>query len=1605
MTSWTQKKLRIDVVADFAVERSKSGPNAEFIQFIKDLYKHAAPEELNNRPIEELYAAALSLWKYAQQRDKNLCKIRVFNPTLEEHGWPASHTIIQIINDDMPFLLDSVTSNLLEDGNDLHMLVHPIMTFKRDAKGNITTDKAGKEVTESIMHIEITAMTDPEQIAELEAKLSKVLGFVRAAIDDWKVMLGKMDDVGKNLKSLPKTVLDPQKRDVAVNFLNWLKNDNFTVLGYREYFHDSKAPHKTKGEGYGMLREPDEYVLKGPEGLVPTSPEIEDFMAQDEIMLITKANVKSLIHRVVHLDYIGFKKFDKKGATISEVRFVGLFTAQSYNQQAATVPYLDQKVHHVVSESGFSAESHDGRALMHILETLPRDELFQIDEEQLLETAMGILHLKVVPRCRAFIRKDRFERYVSALVFVPRDLYDSTLRGKVETILCEAFNGELSSRYAQLSNERIARWHFIIRTKPGDVPNPDTDSINKRLNEVAQRWTDHLQEVLNDRWGEEVGTTLFRTYHKSFSESYREHFDARFAVTDIEKLEQLPESQNIQFNFYRLVEDPDHAIRLKIYTSRQTIALSDCLPMLENLGLRVVEENAFTVVTEEGRSPITHTIHDFYMEDQTENSFDLAKMKDRLENTLRAVWIERVDNDGFNKLVLRAGLNYRQALILRIYSKYLRQLGLSYSETYMQDTLTQHCDIARDLSSLFEVYFSLVLPKGLDREAEAARLEQSIRTNLEQVDSLDQDRMLRSYLNVITSTLRTNFYQADKDGSNKPYISIKIKSSEVKEAPKPRPYAEIFVYSPRIEGVHLRAGPVARGGLRWSDRKEDYRTEVLGLVKAQQVKNTVIVPVGAKGGFVPKQIPVGADREQTLAEGITCYKTFISGLLDITDNLKDQNIIHPDNVVRRDGDDPYLVVAADKGTATFSDIANGLAQDYGFWLDDAFASGGSKGYDHKKMGITAKGAWVSVQRHFRERDINVQTDSITVAGVGDMSGDVFGNGLLCSEAVKLVAAFDHRDIFIDPNPDPATSYKERERLFNLPRSSWQDYNQKLMSKGGGIFPRSAKSIPLSPEMQDLLHFDATVKTATPNEVMRAILTSHADLLWFGGIGTYVKSTQENNSQVGDRANDAIRVDGRELNCTVVAEGGNLACTQRGRIEYALKGGLINTDAVDNSAGVDCSDNEVNIKILLNALVVDGKLTSQQRDSLLVEMTDEVSKIVLNDNYLQTQAISLARASSIRELDSFVRFMDDLEKSAHLDRELEFLPTDDELIDRTEKELGLTRPEISVLVAYAKMGLYDELMTSDFLDDPYLDKYLIRAFPIQLQTRYASEIAKHQLKRAIIAKEICNEIVNRGGIQAIKEETGAMAADIARASIIAREVFSLTALCEQIESLDYKAPATIQILMLMDVEAFARRQTIWFLNNTDTSRPLKDIIEQFRPGVEKLFEGSAALPNAQDDSLNCKIAMYCEQNVDRELAAHIANLELTVAACDMVLVAQEMDIDILDVARAYFLLGDKIGFDWLRAEAEVVESSDHWDRLATNSVVADLLDQQKNLTRSALANLKKGGDSVEAATAWLKKVDNSIHRIQKLITDFQVTGRINVTKLGFAARQIRNVIID
>jgi glutamate dehydrogenase len=1621
--SWTQKEDLVKAILDLAEQRVPRQQKVAIAAFINLFFHNASPEDILQRSADDLYSAALSAWKFIARRTLGAAKIRVFNPTMTEHGWQSSHTIVQIINDDMPFLVDSVTGNLVHEGINVHFVVHPILTILRDDKGERIdaqapatsgptsrptsgpTSSGGKTFQESLIHLEIDSKSAPESLARIAAKLDRVLKDVRAAVEDWKPMINKMGEALEGLKLSPPAIA-PEKVSEAQAFLAWLMDDNFTLLGYREFDHTGALPRAIDNSGLGILRDPDVHVFRSKDGLVAMSQEISEFLQQPEPMIITKANVRSMVHRVTHMDYIGIKKFDKSGKLCEELRFVGLFTSVAYSRRPQEIPYLRKKVDHVMERSGFDPRNHDGKILSHILENFPRDELFQISDDELLITAMGILHLQERPQAKIFVRRDKFERFVSVLVFIPRELYASGLRYRIEKILCLSFNGDISTRYAQLSNEAIARWHFIIRTKPGAVPTPNIDEINDRIIDVCRRWQDHLRDALTERWGEERAAELVDKYADAFSSVYREVFSAKIAVADIDKLEELKTPEDVRFNFYRLPEDPDTAVRLKIYHASRVIPLSDCLPMLENLGLKVIEEFGYNLEDTQSLAP-GGCIHSFYLTEPGGHELKISELKARLEETLTEIWSGNIENDSYNVLVLRSGLTPRQVVILRAYSKYLRQLGLSYSEEYMRDCLTQNAAIAHCLVDLFETRFDPNRPDA-NREEAAVKIIAAINAELDTVQSLDQDRILRSYLNVADASLRTNYYQTGKDGQIKPCLAIKIRSSDVLEAPLPKPFAEIFVYSPRVEGVHLRFGPVARGGLRWSDRREDFRTEVLGLVKAQQVKNTIIVPVGAKGGFVPKTMPKGADREAIMAEGIACYKIFVSALLDVTDNLTPAGVKSPPCVLRRDGDDPYLVVAADKGTATFSDIANGIARDYGFWLDDAFASGGSQGYDHKKMAITARGAWVSVQRHFREIGIDVQKEPITVTGIGDMSGDVFGNGLLMSPVVKLCAAFDHRDIFLDPNPDAAAGFTERKRLFDLPRSSWQDYEAKFLSKGGGIFSRTLKSIPLSPEVQGLLGL--RTDRASPIEVIRAILKAPVDLLWIGGIGTYVKASEQSHLDVGDRTNDSVRINGNELKAKVVGEGGNLGFTQLGRIEYAMtgaiNGGRINTDAVDNSAGVDCSDHEVNIKIPLNTLMHAGRLTEAERDKLLIAMTDDVAHLVLRDNYLQTLTISLSEAAAANQLEAHHRLIIALEKEGRLNRLLEFLPSEEELAERAALKKGLTRPELAVLVAYAKMQVSDALVASPVIDDTYFEDDLMAYFPKLLGQSYASALKNHQLRREIIATILSNDLINRAGpsfLPLVQYETEAGIAEIIRAYVIMREVFDLKTLWQDIDELDYKTPATIQTLMHLDIADFSRRQTLWFLHNAPKDLAISATIARYRAGISHLRTApDNILGDFERQILINKIGMLTEQGIAEPLARRVSNLEALGAACDICEVADSLARPVGDVAIAYFKVGAAFGLDWLRANAEMLNTEDNWDRRAVTSILEDILEQQRNLTREALRHTAKGKGG-DPSRIWLAEQAHPVARAAQIIAELGAAGPLNVAKLGYAARHIRSLI--
>ena len=1612
-----RKDAIIAEVIETARKKAPKKNHDEIVDFVQAFFAHAAPDDVTAQPVEQLYALALYMWTLGRERTPGKPKVEVFNPRRRRSGWATPHTAVAIINDDMPFLVDSITGGLaVTHRHRIHVVHHPILIVERNAKGRreriagvVDTERydGRAQGRESHMYLEIDAESDPEILDRLRRHIEDILNDVRLAVNDWRPMLAKIDETAADLTvHQPPVATELQEETIA--FLRWLGQDRFTFLGYREYRFEGDPSDSdfapVKGSGLGILRDPDRHILRGTRGFTPISPEIRHFLTLPKRPLITtKANVKATVHRPVHMDYVGVKIYDKTGGVVGERRFVGLFTSQTYAESPFETPLLRRKAENVLTRALFDRRSHAGKALRHIIESFPRDELFQIDEDRLLQTGLGILHLLKRPRPRAFIRRDQFERFVSALVYVPRDVYQSGLREAIAEILCNAFNGELSVYYAQLSEDVLARWHFIIRTQPGDVPDADEAGIDRQVAEAVKGWPERLREQLVDAHGEEEGLDLHRRYGQVFSIAYQEDFDPRQALRDIAKLEELEGPEAVGFEFYRHRGDDAGTLRLKMYHASQIVPLSQCLPMLENLGLRVISENAYEL--ERG---LGGCIHDFHIVKAGGGMIEDRSLKPLMEKLLGEVWTRRTENDAYNALVLNAGLDWRQIVVLRAYGRFLRQLGLPFGQAYVASSLTETPEIARQLLQLFETKFDPDRKGGArSREKAMAKLEASIGELLDAVASLDQDRILRNYLNLISATVRTNYFQAfdeHDDGGIASGLALKICSRDVEEAPLPRPWREIFVYSPRVEGVHLRWGHVARGGLRWSDRRQDFRTEVLGLVKAQQVKNAVIVPVGAKGGFVPKRLPSPANRDAYLAEGRACYQSFIASLLSVTDNLVGGKIVPPERILRHDDDDAYLVVAADKGTATFSDLANKIALKRGFWLGDAFASGGSHGYDHKAMGITARGAWVSVERHFREMGIDVSSDPVRVIGVGDMSGDVFGNGMLLSNSLRLVAAFDHRHIFIDPDPDPAKSFEERRRLFDLERSSWDDYDRALISKGGGIWSRSAKSVPLSAEMQALLRSER--KTLTPAELIHLLLKAETDLLWFGGIGTYVKAREESHADAGDRANDALRIDAEELGAKVVAEGANLALTQRARIAFARRGGKVNTDFIDNSAGVACSDSEVNIKIALAEAMAEGRLSRTDRDSLLVEMTEGVAELVLAENDLQTGALTLAEAQSDTARESHAGLIRTLEREGSLNRELEFLPSEEQISELALAQKGLTRPELAVVMAHAKLSLKAILLNGSVIDEPGLTIELAGRFPKQMRERFAEEIAGHRLRRELVATAMVNQVVNRAGltfVYDVREATGLGVDQILAAYLVCRDVFRLGELREAIDALDYQVPAAIQTLMHLELGDFTRQQTIWFLRNEARPFDIASLVDRYGKGVAALMARPESIlsPMAMAN-YDSKIGMYREQNVPDSLAARIAALLALDFACDVEKVAMGLERPAEEVARAYSEVGDRLGFDWLRQTSETIALEDHWDRLAARAELDDLADQQRELAHHILSD-GKAGDGRQCVETWLERQELTRMRADRLLAELRSSGPMSVAKLSFAARHMRSIL--
>lgn len=1593
---YTQLIERLTAMVRERFEKGHPHQSAALVDFCNHYYSAAPFQELQRKRSEDLYGMTVGLWDFIGAFPDGTPRIRVYNPRFEDHGWQSTHTIVEVLARDSAFLVDTVMMEVVRRGISIHSVMNNVYWAERDGDGVLQRfrfDQQGTGQREALIHIEIDRQPDEALLGDITRPLQETLGELAAAVQDFTAMQARTVAIVDELKTIRPEAAEASLNEVK-GFLQWLVRNHFTFLAMQEY-------RVVDRDGWPHLQAVDDTAL----GVARVCPEL-DLLEPDggpllhphKLIVFGKSGTRSRWHRPVYMDFVGVRKCNEAGEVVGEYRWLGLYTSLVFNNSPREFPIIGHKLRMVLEGSGLDPHGHDGKRLMQILETFPREELFQTSTEDLLKTAVGVLHIQDRRRLRLFVRHGEFGRFLSCLIYTPRDGYDTALRKRFQKVLHEYLDIEDLEFNTYFTESTLARLYIVLKVNKGSETSFDVAEVEERLVELARTWSDRLYETLIETAGEDRAGALFTRYAEAFSLSYREEFSTRTAVSDIEHIENLTADKPLSVSLYRSLEDDPRALRFKLYRLDRNIPLSDVLPMLEHLGLRVLGGRPYRIVL---REDCTVWIYDFSVRYDGESTIELEKIKQKFQQAFIQTWNGAAEDDSFNRLVLSVGLEWREVAVLRAYAKYFKQTGFAFSQTYIKDALVNHPTVTRLLVDLFELRFR---PGGEHSDSSEQALRTRILERLDQVESLDEDRILRRYLDMIAGTLRTNFYQKNSQGEYKSYISLKLSPRTIPDLPRPLPMYEIFVYSPRVEGVHLRGGKVARGGLRWSDRREDFRTEVLGLVKAQQVKNAVIVPVGAKGGFFPKNLPKSANRDEIMAEGIACYQTFVRGLLDITDNLVDGKVAPPVDVERKDDDDPYLVVAADKGTASFSDIANALSEEYRFWLGDAFASGGSMGYDHKKMGITARGAWVSVQRHFRELGIDVQTQPISVIGIGDMAGDVFGNGLLRSKTLKLVAAFNHQHIFIDPNPDPELSYAERDRLFQLPRSSWSDYKQELISTGGGIFLRSAKSIRLTPQMKE--RFDLSADAMTPTELISALLKAPVDLIWNGGIGTYIKSSKEQHTDVGDKANDALRVNGRDVRAKVIGEGGNLGMTQLGRIEYALNGGLCNTDFIDNAGGVDCSDHEVNIKILLNDIVQNGDLTVKQRNQLLVEMTDEVSRLVLENNYRQTQAISIARSESVYRMGEYKRYIQTLVASGKLDRELEFIPGEDELHERIVSGKGLMRPELAILLSYTKAIMKDELRDSTLPEDDYICREIEKAFPAVLADRYREPMTRHKLRREIIATQVASGMVDYMGITFVyrmRDAAGSTTADIARSFIAARDIFELERWWKQIEALDLRVSTDEQLDMMRMLIRLMRRATRWFLRNHRCGLNVEESIKRFQPGVKIVAESlPAVLRGPRRDVWEARHNRFVEKGVPSGLATFIAGADSMLPVLGIIQAAEVTGRPIPDVASVYFAIGSHLDLYWFSEQINGLNIENHWQALAREAYRDDLDWQQRTLTVGVLQMDSEAQTVEERIQVWASRNQDMIARWKLMAAELHSSDIKEFSMYGVALRELMDL---
>ncbi|WP_454713611.1 NAD-glutamate dehydrogenase [Caulobacter segnis] len=1554
-------------------------------------------EELPGLDVAGVARALADFWRFGESaKDLSEPAIRL----VRAQGGETPSDLLEIVQPDRPFLVDSIMGEVTEAGFSVRAMFHPV------------SECGG--VRRSMIQIWLAPVGEDREAALIEG-VRDALSDVGLAVQDFQPMRALMRRTIGELRDA-KTPVSTEEKSEDLDFLDWLESDHFVFLGARVYEYPrtpdggyaAEEPLYQPEGSLGVLRDQARTVLRRGSEPAILSAQVRSHIDIGDPIVVAKSNLRSRVHRRGYMDYIGVRRYGADGKASGEVRFVGLFTAEAYETPAHEVPLVRRKVQHVLTQAGKDPDSHNGKRLRNVLETWPRDELFQSNEDELLTTALGVLHLYDRPRVKLFARRDPFDRFISVLLFVPRDRYDSGVRARAGQILAEAFRGRVSAYYPSFSDAPLARVHYILGVTPGDHAEPDLTAVEAAIAETARTWDDRFEAAVREGQAGRVVQVLNR-YAGAFPPGYRDQYDADEALADIQVIDDLAEGEAVRVRAFRRDGDDAVTLRFKLYRPGAAAPLADVLPILEHMGLKALIEDGFKV------SPAGQPVwvHEFVLRDEAGEHLVFNDVKQAFEAAFVAIWTGRAESDGFNRLVLELGIGWREAALIRALARYRQQSGLDPSQGVQEQALSDHPGVARLILDLFQTKFDPAVRADLKlRQEQAKAVEGKITEALQAVESLDADRVLRRLAALVGAIQRTNFYQPAADGGPKPYISFKIASRELEDLPAPKPYREIYVSAPHVEGVHLRFGPVARGGLRWSDRRDDFRTEVLGLVKAQQVKNAVIVPVGSKGGFYPKQLPRGGDRDAIQTEAIRAYKTFLSGLLDLTDNIDaDNQVVPPPSVVAHDAQDPYLVVAADKGTATFSDIANGVAESYGFWLGDAFASGGSVGYDHKVMGITARGAWEAVKRHFRELGKDIQTQPFTVVGVGDMSGDVFGNGMLLSKQTKLLAAFDHRHIFLDPNPDVAVSWEERDRMFKLPRSSWEDYDKSKISAGGGVFARSLKSIPLSKEVREL--FEIKAEAVSPAELMTAILKSKAELLYLGGIGTYVKAKGETNADAGDKANDAIRINGSDLRVKVVGEGANLGLTQAGRIEFAQAGGHINTDAIDNSAGVDSSDHEVNIKILTGILERGGELTRESRNTLLASMTEDVGHHVLEHNFDQTLALTLLESDAVSEVDAQIRYMVDLEQRGRLDRKVEGLPTNTTLLERKAAGKGLARPELAVLLAYGKLDLFDEIVASQAPDDPWFEATLRGYFPKALD-KYADAMQKHRLKREIIATVVGNQMVNMCGPTFPSRLKAAAGADINAVVVgftAAREILGVDALWDQVNALNNKASADGQTALYKALAYALRSLSFWLARRAHRDKSsVQQLVEAYGPSVATLKGMAPAILSPFEQKIVAKrVKTYVADGAPDALAQAVAALQPLTTAADLVDLGNVSSWSVENVARLYHQVGAAFGFDRLRGAAGSFVGGDSFERLAVRRLIEDMLTEQTAITEAVLkfaANAQAGDDELSAKAAissWAALRGDRPKAVKRTIEDIeQAGGGWTFAKLTIANAALREL---